>query len=172
MSRSAIRPMCSTSTRSTLEDSASDAAMPPEPLRQRDERAEHLHVLRADRRDVDRGRDDAAGERGDDLLGGLHAGAVLRLGGRGAEVRRDDDVGVAEQRVLGDRLRAEDVQRRAGDLAGVQRGLQVGVDDEPAAGDVDDAHAVLAPGERLGVRGSRASPASWAGGRVRKSAAA
>ena len=33
---------------------------------------------------------DAAGERGDDLLGHLHAGAVLRLRGRGAEVRRDD----------------------------------------------------------------------------------
>ena len=48
-----------------------------------------------DRRDVDRGRDDAAGQRGDDLLGGLHAGAVLRLGGRGAEVRRDDDVRIA-----------------------------------------------------------------------------
>ena len=40
-------------------------------------------------------RDDAAGQRGDDLLGGLVAGAVGRLGGRGAEVRRDDDVGVA-----------------------------------------------------------------------------
>ena len=67
---------------------------------------EHLHVLGGDGGDVHRGRDDAAGERGHDLLGGLHAGAVLRLGGRGAEVRRDDDVGVAEQRVVGDRLAA------------------------------------------------------------------
>ena len=49
-------------------------------------------------------RDRAARQRGDDLLGGLVAGAVGRLGGRRAEVRRDDDVGVAEQRVLGDRL--------------------------------------------------------------------
>ena len=54
----------------------------------------------------------------------LVAGAVGRLGGRGAEVRRDDDVGVAEQRVLGDRLGAEDVERGAADLAGVERVLQ------------------------------------------------
>ncbi len=52
-----------------------------EALHERQVRAEHLHVLRADGGDVDRGRDDAAGERGDDLLGGLDAGAVLRLGG-------------------------------------------------------------------------------------------
>ncbi len=71
---------------------------------ERQERAEHLHVLGADRGDVDGRRDDAAGQRRDDLLGALVAGAVGRLGGRGAEVRRDDDVGVAEQRVLGRRL--------------------------------------------------------------------
>ena len=91
-------------------------------------------------------RDHAAGERGDDLLGGLHAGAVLRLGGAGAEVRRDDDVGIAEQRVVGDRLLREDVERGAGDLAAVERGLEVLVDHERAAGDVDDPHAVLALG--------------------------
>ena len=94
-------------------------------------------------------RDDAAGEGGDDLLGGLHAGAVLGLGGGGAEVRRDDDVGVAEQRVVGDRLLREDVERGAGDLAAVERGLEVLVDDQRPAGDVDDAHAVLALGQRL-----------------------
>ena len=123
-----------------------------EPLRERDVRAEDLHVLRADGGDVDRGRDDAAGQGEHDLLGRLDARAVLRLGRRGAEVRRDDDVGVAEQRVIGDRLLGEDVERRAGDLAGVQRRLQVRVDDERAAGDVDDPHAVLALGERLGVQ--------------------
>ena len=52
-----------------------------EPLRERDVRAEDLHVLRADGGDVDRGRDDAAGEGEHDLLGRLHARAVLRLGG-------------------------------------------------------------------------------------------
>ena len=79
---------------------------PPERSAQRHERTEDLHVLRRDRGDVDGAGDDAAGERGDDLLGGLVAGAVGRLGGRGAEVRRDDHVGVAEQRMIGDRLGA------------------------------------------------------------------
>ena len=130
---------------------AERGADPAEPQRERDERPEHLGVLRADRGDVDRGGDDAAGERGDDLLGRLHAGAVLRLGGRGAQVGRDDDVGVAEERVVGDRLLGEDVQRGAGDLAGVDRGLEVLVDHERPAGDVDDPHAVLALGQRLGV---------------------
>ena len=101
--------------------------------------------------DVDRRGDDAAGERGDDLLGGLDAGAVLRLGGRGAQVRRDDDVGVAEQRVVGDRLAREDVERGAGDLAGVERVLERRVVDQLAARAVDDPHAVAALGERLGV---------------------
>ena len=77
---------------------------PAERSAQRHERTEHLHVLGRDRGNVDGARDDAAGERGDDLLGGLVAGAVGRLGGRGAEVRRDDDVGVAEQRMIGDRF--------------------------------------------------------------------
>ena len=67
------------------------------------------------------------------------------------EVRRDDDVGAPEERVLGDRLGAEDVERRAADLARVQRGLEVLVDDQRPAGDVEHAHAVLALGQRLGV---------------------
>ena len=95
---------------------------------------------------------DAAGQRRDHLLGGLVAGAVGRLGGRGAEVRRDDHVRVAEQRVLGDRLGAEHVERRAADLARVERRLQVLVDDQRPAGDVEDPHAVLALRERLGVQ--------------------
>ena len=52
-----------------------------------------------------------------DLLGGDDPGAILRLGGRGAEVRGDDDVVALEERVLGERLLGEDVERRAGDLA-------------------------------------------------------
>ena len=46
---------------------------PPEAAGQRQERAEHLHVLRGDGGDVDRGGDDAAGQRRHDLLGGLDA---------------------------------------------------------------------------------------------------
>ena len=55
---------------------------------ERDVRAEHLEILGADDRDVDGVRDEAAVERGDDLLGDDQAGAVLGLvGGRG-EMRR------------------------------------------------------------------------------------
>ena len=57
---------------------------------ERQERAEDLEVLGRDGRHVDGGRHAAAGQRGDDLLGGLEAGAVGRLRRRGAEVRRDD----------------------------------------------------------------------------------
>ncbi len=123
-----------------------------EALHERQVGPEHLHVVGRHRGDVHGGRDDAAGERGDHLLGGLDAGAVLGLGGRGAEVRGDDDVVVAvEQRVVGDRLGREDVERGAGDLAGVERVLERLVDQQLAAGAVDDADAVLHLGERLGV---------------------
>ena len=59
----------------------------PELAGERQERAEHLHVLRADRGDVDGRRDHPAGQRRDDLLGALVARAVGRLRGGGAEVR-------------------------------------------------------------------------------------
>jgi hypothetical protein len=118
---------------------------------QRHERAEHLAVLGGDRGQVHRGGHRAAVQRGGDLLGGLQAGAVGGLRGGGAQVRGDDDVGVAEERVVGDRLGAEDVERRAGDLAGVQRVLERLVDDERAAGHVEHAHAVLHLREGLRV---------------------
>ena len=57
-----------------------------------------------------------------------------------------------EQRVVGDRLAREDVERGAGDLAGVERVLERGVVDELAARAVDHAHAVLHLRERLGVQ--------------------
>ena len=73
-----------------------------------------------DLRDVHGVADEATGERGIDLLGGLHAGAVLGLSRGGTEVRRDDDVVQLEQRRLGHRLAREHVERGAGDLAGLQ----------------------------------------------------
>ena len=88
------------------------------------ERPEDLAVLRGDGRDVDRGGDGAAGERGDDLLGGLEARAVGGLRGARAEVRGDDDLRVGEERALGDRLGLEDVERGAADLARVERGAR------------------------------------------------
>jgi hypothetical protein len=66
-------------------------------------------------------------------------------------VRRDHHVGVAEQRVLRDRLGAKDVERRPAHLARVERRAEVLVDDERPPGDVEDPHAVLALGERFGV---------------------
>ena len=53
--------------------------------------------------------------------------------------------------MIGDRLGAEHVERGAGDLARIERGLQVLVDDERPAGHVQHADAVLALCERLGV---------------------
>ena len=90
---------------------------PAELLAQRDEGRQRLHRLRAHRGDVDRVGDHAAGERGAHLLGGDDPGPVLGLGGRGAQVRRDDDVVALEERVLGERLLGEDVERGAGDPA-------------------------------------------------------
>ena len=66
-------------------------------------------------------------------------------------MRGEDDVRVADQGVLGERLLAEDVERSPGDLARVERGLQVLLDEERAARDVQHAHAVLHLGEGLVV---------------------
>ena len=83
---------------------------------ERDVRAEQLEILGADDRDVDRVRDEPAVERGDDLLRDDHAGAILRLVGRGGEMRGDDDRVELEQ-LAGVGLRGEDVERSAGDAA-------------------------------------------------------
>ena len=67
-------------------------------------------------------------------------------------MRRDDDVRVAANSgcsVIGSR--GEHVERGAADLARVERVLQRGFVDQPAARDVQDAHAVAHLGERLGV---------------------
>ena len=71
-----------------------------------------------------------------DLLGDDHARAVLRLVGGGGEVRRHDDIVELEQRTRV-RLRREDVERGARDLAGLQRGDERVLVDELAAGGVD-----------------------------------
>ena len=104
----------------------------------------------------------AALERGDHLLGHDHAGPVLRLLGRGGQVRRGDDVVELEQRAVV-RLLGVDVDRRRGELAGAQRLDQRLLVDELAAGGVDHPRAVGQLGDRLAVRGSRASRASAAG---------
>ena len=101
------------------------------------------------------------------LLGALVAGAVGRLGGRGAEVRGDDHVGVA-RRTAGSRSSARTGTRRARrppTLPESSASLQRAVVDQPAARDVEDAHAVAHLRERVGVERSLRSRASSAGGR-------
>ena len=85
------------------------------------------------------------------LIGGDRAGAVLRLRGRRAQVRSDDDVVAAEQWVLGERLRREHVERRAAHLSRLDGGLERIEVDELAARAVDDPHAVLHLRDGLGV---------------------
>ena len=66
-------------------------------------------------------------------------------------MRRGDEIVAAEQRVLPRRLLDEHIDRGAGDLAAVERGGEVLLDDEPAARAVDDAHAALHLRDRRGV---------------------
>ena len=66
-------------------------------------------------------------------------------------MRRAHDILHAEQRVVGRRLDLEHVDAGARHLAALQRFDQVGLDDQAAARAIDDAHAVLHRGDRLGV---------------------
>ena len=85
------------------------------------------------------------------LLGELDADGLLRFVGRTGDVRREQDVvEVEEGRVL-ERLLAEDVERGAGDVAGLDGSASACVDDQLAAGAVDDADALLHDGERVRV---------------------
>ena len=77
------------------------------------ERGQLLHHLRADRGDVDRRCHHASGERRGHLLRSDHSGAVLRLRGRGAEVRRDDHVIALQDWMTAEWLLGEDVERGA-----------------------------------------------------------
>ena len=145
-----MRPLNSAVTRST-EPSPSPCASPTELFAERDEWRQRLHRLGAHGGDVDGVGDDAAGQRLGYLLGGDDAGAVLGLGGRGAEVRGDDDVGAGEDRVLGEGLGGEDVEGGAAELAGLEAGEEVVELDQLAAGAVDEAGAVLHLADRRGV---------------------
>ena len=98
------------------------------------------------------GGDDAAGQRGDHLLGALETGAIGGLGGGGAQMRRHHHVGVSlEQGVLGDRLGGKHIERGSGHLARVQSVLERGVVDQAASGHVENAHPVSHLGELAGV---------------------
>ena len=150
VSCSAMRPRNETSTRSSAPGSRPWASRPSFSHSGTNGR-ERLHRLRADRVDVHRVGDDAAGERGLHLAGGVDAGAILSLRGGGAEVRRDDDVVALEQRVRGERLLGEDVEGDAGELARLEPALDGVEVDERAAGAVDDPRAVAHLRDRLVV---------------------
>ena len=87
----------------------------------RDEGFEFRRFLGADRGEIDGVGDGAAQQIIRHLLGDLQRDVFLRLHGRGAQMRRADDVRQREQRALRRRLLAKHVDRRAGDLAGFQR---------------------------------------------------
>ncbi len=150
VSWSAIRP--SELRHDPVDRAVADALrQPAELLAQGHERGQRLHLLGADGSDVDRVGDHAARQRASHLVGGDRPGAVLRLGCGRSQVWGDDDVVAPEQRVLGDGLGREDVERRPGDLAGVEPGLKRLEVDQLASGAVDDPHPVLHLCDRLGV---------------------
>ena len=123
---------------------------PAEARRQRDERAEHLEVGLLDDGNVDRRRHETALERRYDLLGDHHARAILGLGRRGREMRRDDHLLQLEE-LAGVRLRLEHVERCSGDGARPDRGDECGLVDELASRRVHDPHAWPHAREGLGV---------------------
>ena len=97
---------------------------------------------------------DFAGEQvaGDDF-GDFDAAFLLRFVRAGAQMRREHDARMfAERMIRRQRFDRENVQRGAGDLAGIQRGDQIVFDDDFAAGAVHDAHVGLHLGERRGVQ--------------------
>ena len=64
------------------------------------------------------------------LLRDLHRNFFLRLGRRGAEVRRRYDLIQCEERVVACRFLGEDVERGPGDMARLDGRLEVGLDDQ------------------------------------------
>ena len=110
---------------------------PPDALGERQVRAHALRRL--GRGDVDGERHEVAAQREHDLLGDRLPRLVLRLGGRRAEVRRDDDVVEREQRRLGGRLLRERVDRGAAEPAVGDRGRQRVLVDDAAPARVDRA---------------------------------
>ena len=115
-----------------------------EPLREREVGTQQLEQLARDRRDVHRVANGARAEEVDELLRERERHRGLRLLGGGAEVRGADEVRLREERVVrGRRLDREDVQRRAAELAAVERAGERRLVDEAAAGAVDEASALL-----------------------------
>ena len=116
-------------------------------FRQRHVRPQLRRFLGAERRHVERIGDAAVDQVVGHLLGHLQRDIYLRLIGRGAEVRGADEIGGSEQRRLLGGFLDENVERRTGDMATVQRLFQRRLVDQSAARAIDDAHALLGLGE-------------------------
>ena len=104
-------------------------------------------LLFGERGDVDGVLDDAELEVVADLVGELDADGFLGFVGGAGDVRAEQDVVEAEVGRVLERLLAEDVERGAGDVAGLDGFGEGFVDDELAAGAVDDADALLHDGD-------------------------
>ena len=88
--------------------------------------------------DVDGEGDEVASEGLDDLFGDRLTGSILRLAGRGTEMRGRDDAGYTDEGGLGGGFVFEHIDGGTGDLTGSDcLGKREFVDDA-AAGDVDD----------------------------------
>ena len=92
---------------------------------------------------VDGVADFALGEVVDQQLDGFDGDLRLGLFGAGAEVRRAEDVGHAEERAVGAGLFDEDVEGDAADLAALESFDEGFFVVDAAAGGVDEAHAGL-----------------------------
>ena len=100
--------------------------------------AQPWRFLGRERGHVQRVGDTAADQEVRHLLGDLDRDIDLRLGGRGAKMGRGDQPRRVEQGISGGRLQGEHIERRAADLAAVERGLQRRFVDQPAARAIDD----------------------------------
>ena len=105
-----------------------------------------------------------AGQGLADGLGDRDAGLFLGLVGGGAQVRGDHHVVELEERQVGAGFLDEHVDAGAGDLAGLQRGVERFLVHQAAAGDVDDVRGALHLLEGLGAEHADGLRASWACG--------
>ena len=141
---------------------------PAEDLGQRQVRGDRPGRLGREQRRVDRVAGAPPVEDVEDLRGDLLGDEDLGLGGRGAEVRREQRVRRVEQRRAGRRLVLEDVDPGAAEVARPQRLGDGRLVDDAAAGDVEDDRAGLQLGDRRRARSGRGSRASAGRGRSRR----
>ena len=114
------------------------------PFRQIEERLNDIHDLRGNRRHIDRRHDRFALESGAYSFGDVDGNADLRFDGRGPEMRRQDDAGKTDQRMIRrNRFRRVNVDRRAGDNPRFHGVGEILLVNNTAAGAIHKADALL-----------------------------